>query len=61
MATRTTSQDGMRPKLVSPFRAMSSRMRVRTSRRPSRSSIAGMPFSITQRGSRLRSGLVAVS
>ena len=26
-ATRTTSQDGMRPKLVSPFRAMSSRMR----------------------------------
>ena len=61
MATRTASHDGMRPKLVSPFRAMSRRMRSRTSRAESRSSIAGMPPSITQRGSRFRSGLVAVS
>src|SRR5437870_5740000 len=51
----------MRPKLVRPRRAMSSRIRFLTSARPSRSSMAGIPPSTTQRGRRLRSGLVAVS
>ena len=45
-----TSQDGMRPKLVRPSRAMSARIRARVSARPSRSSMAGTPPSTTQRG-----------
>ncbi|PYN06079.1 MAG: hypothetical protein DME02_17290 [Candidatus Rokuibacteriota bacterium] len=60
-ATRTASHDGMRPKLLSPSRAISPRSRVRTSGRRNRSSIEPIPPSITHRGNRLRSGLLAVS